>query len=434
MRSPSRFRAGLRLSRARQAPEISGAGHQSTPADPGSMMRVFRSAVVVLACALFADAGQGQTPTKEGAEPLHSLRSALKQYEHVEIRVSARASTSSTKPIVEATAQTPSVVPWGTLSFLYRRDPVRLMVSQISSSGSDEQLTHFQTEWILTNGQMLYVADRLNDRMVQRDDSRQLMVTTTSPAIAGPEAAVEAAYVMDGLNDYAILLGYLGYFPIAEYVGDSAEIAIDDTGELVHVDSRSSLGHLQLWLDPASGFMPRKLELVKRGADLTSGGRRVDEVDMNSDEKIWPSGGVKSLRWTADEITLGRSGDVYYMAKITLVQDVDSAAGPVVTITTDAEVDSVNFNPSFGDAEFAPRLAIPAGHPVTAAMAEHLPFQWDGKGVVPAADDLDLRLSRKGDTGGRRRLGILIVANLVLLAVVVGVFLFRRFRLRRPKP
>lgn len=389
--------------------------------------------LLCLAATLFLGAvGHALRPADADDDPVRSMMVNLKHLEHVEMHVSIHSFTSSNKLVLEGKRRRAVVRQWGDRTQLYRRDADRFMVSEVGDHALNrEKPLIFQSEWIFTNGELLHVSDRLDENFVQvppTDRRSNLGLMITSPKIAGSEAARDINYLMGSgtLYDSAIVVGYLDSYPIADYFGDSARVTTNNEGKLVHVDSRSPLGRLQMWLDPAFGSLPRKFDLLKSGSDLTSRHRRVDEIDMNGNEDIWPDGGVKQLRDSADDIVLKRSGDVFYIAKITTVHEMITAAGPVVTSTGETEVNDVDFQPSFGEDAFLPRLKIPKGHPVTAEFAEQLPFEWDGEKVVAAAQGVDRFFPDWWRDRWKTR--SILAVNIVLAALIVALLLYKRRR------
>lgn len=358
------------------------------------------------------------------ADPVLTLLNTLSHLDHVEIRASAQSSASNAKLAREGDARKPGDASLGDYEYLFLRDDGRCMLSEVYHRDKQGRPLFSKTERILKSGEMLFVSDRLDEKLAQTMSDNDFMMSFASEHIAGAKARRNINDLMEGLNDFAIVFGYLGYFPVKDYFGSSAKVTVLSEGEFIKVEAHSGLGRLALWLDPAFGNLPHKLELVKQQHDLTSSGRRVSEIDMRGDGKVWPSGRIKQLVWSADDITLAQSGSVSYIQGVDLVQRVVSVAGPTVTIHTRASVSQIDFNPSFDDTNFSPSLKVPKDYPVTIEEAEHLPYVWNGDRVVPSSTEGLGALSTQSVYSGKRI--TLILLNVALIVLLLATLVLRK--------
>ncbi len=385
------------------------------------------AATLCLGCVLsLAQCGFAQPPD----DPIAHFRESIGALDHVEMTVSlAGTSFSSNKPVVTGRAAEEYVENYPGYVLLLRREGDRALLSVVSAR---DKPIRFQTDRVFDHGRLLYVNERV-DSDGRQVDSGNMVLSLTSPDLAGPEHKETMATFLTSVEFVSIVFGALDEFPIVDYVGEGADVQVQPDGDLVHVRARSDLGLLQLWLDPDAGFLPRRLHLVKQAHDRTSGGRRVNDMDMNtSDGSLWPTGRLERLEWSADDIDLRKSGDRAYIHELQLIEKRHAADGAAITIKATCVVDEITFSPEFTDDDFRPLLKIPVGASVGIDGAEHLPYEWDGEKVVPRSRQRQAEVAveaarkRGGSVSGGLRLPWLIGINAALIAAIAAVLWYQR--------
>lgn len=276
---------------------------------------------------------------------------------------------------------------------------------------------------MLKGDELIYIQRDLGSGLqLEADDN--FAVTIRGERLAGAGQRAGVGEMVSDLSNLAIILGYLDGEPLARYMNDVSTVEVTNEGELVRINATGKLGSLQAWLDPEFGHLPRRLSLIKKGADLYNG-RRVDEIDMRGGN-IWPPGGVQRIDYAADDIALARSDDLPYIRHAVLTKKFFCEAGPVVTFETDATVTEIAFKPDLPDSAFRTEIEVPIGHAVTVEGAAHLPYVWDGNWAAPDVEPvIELKPRPRQGSGWRQ---LLVYGNLLAFVCLVGFVLFRRWR------
>ena len=357
-------------------------------------------------------------------QPIATMVATLAKLNDVTMEATTRTSLTST--MQSPVASSDSKVGPETRAILFKRDHNgRLLVSSKFQSGSKSSPVRTQTELLLTDGDLLSVQADLDDNSAQLKGN-PVMVSIESARLAGAGSRKDVMAILAGLNEDAIIVGILGYVPLETYCDGSAKVSITDESGLIAVESISTYGHLQLWLDRKYGCLPRKLKLRKQGSDICNG-QRVDQISMNGNGSIWPTGGVEKVTWSAEDITLARSGEMPYIQNVTLENQVYSKSGPVVTLTTVAAVTSVAFMPRWHADDFRPTVDIPKGSQVAVKGAPQLPYIWDGHNAVPRTVGVVTSLDAENANGSTSH-WLLIVGNAILVVVVLAMIVRKRFK------
>lgn len=319
----------------------------------------------------------------------------------------------------------PVVESWGTRTILFRRDNDKLLISQITQY--DAQPGAFQQDEIFKNNDHLVVADRLDANLTQFQDSTNLSVSISSESLGGTKAQLTDGQLFEGLNDYGLCFGYLGYFKVGDYLNepDGAQVELASQDEWTTVFAKSKYGSLRLWLDSAAGYLPRKIELLKEGSDLMfSGGMKLSEVNLDGGEEPPSSDrSIKRIFWRADDVVLENKSGVSYIKKVKLIRETVPVTGAIMKLETSLEVVDVSFDPVFVEGDYSPQLTIPRGHPVTAVAAEHLTFEWNGSRAAPVVQTVN----REPIKQNRAPMLILIFVNVGVAASLLAIYLVRRF-------
>jgi len=355
--------------------------------------------------------------------PVAAMTATLDRFENCELRGAARSTLTST--MLPESANQESIRNPETRDLLFRRSGQKALLSEtVKVLGTPPAYLH--TDYIFTNGDLLQIQATLDERREQVKSNDELAVLLHSERLAGRPERKDIPSVLAALNDSGLIFGVLGGHSLPAYLSASARITQSAEGAFVRLDSVSSLGHLTVSLDPGYGYLPRKLLLVKAGTD-SMGERSVGEIRMAGDGKRWPAGSVRQLTWTAENIALANSSGVPYIKQVRLERKTFSEAGPVVTLTTDAEVTEAQFKPVFGEVAFTTTIAIPNHFDVTIVGAQQLPYEWNGSDVVPSV----ARVTGSGEAATGFGRPFLIVANVLLVLAIAAYLLFQRLAIKK---
>jgi hypothetical protein len=299
----------------------------------------------------------------------------------------------------------------------------RLSVKSKFSRGKD--VWGMQSDYILyPNGDVLSCQARLDAalRQVQGPDDN-LGFLFYSQRLAGTQSE-NSTSIYNALKDGETLLWLVGYAPIAEYIRDAHDVAITptDDGARLEADSRQ-LGKLTLLLSKSHGWLPKSFHVIKQPVHKARRGR-VSDIRM-AGGGVWPAGGVKRITWAGTIDSFGDAAGQPFAKQIAVVKQVDSEAGPTVTTTTKIDVQQLAFEPALQESDFYTDIVAPVGFPVTVDGADHLPYEWDGKGPVAAVSEVPrFRLETLRGAGGSRL--VLIVLNVALI-LVLALLLWRKY-------
>lgn len=249
--------------------------------------------------------------------------------------------------------------------------------------------------------------------------TKGLGIQLDSARLAGSQK-LNRESVWSVLNDAGIALWVIGYAPLIDYINGAPKLTVvpNDTG--AEIRGTSDQGRFQLLVSSSNGWLPQSFEIVKEGEHRTVGGI-VDKVY---------EGTVAFDSWTGtvegfDKLPDGR----WAPTRMDVRRRTNFKDKPTKTLDTKIEFERMTYDPPLQQSDFQTDIVVPLGFSVSVAGAEHLPFRWNGKAVVPGLPERSNGPNRRGDAfadsgGGVRTL--LIVFNVLLVLI-----LFRLLRKKR---
>jgi len=361
---------------------------------------------------------------QEGADPVAALRKAMLCYENVEIRATISLDVSSTLKLARGAAPVSQRAP-STTQLLFRRKAGRALISQKEGSTAPSEIDAFLIDHVVyENGDVLQAQAMLGPDLSQLEGvNDSLSFILYSKHLAGVQE-VDQERALGRVGDASTLYGFVGGTPLAKYLDPPANVSIDSRSSDPTITSSSQHGRLTLTLSSEFGYLPRAFLLRKRGPDVYNG-RRVDEIEMRGDNRIWPRGRVKSIEWEGENVLSRLDNGMPYIKEVRVRRRSNCAGDAVVTFTTHAKVLAITFSPNLADDALNTSIVAPAGYDVTVAGASHLPYEWDGTKPVPRVVRGDTFLGRLSEKRGVT-LMLLVINTAFLLALTW--FLFQKYR------
>lgn len=160
-------------------------------------------------------------------------------------------------------------------------------------------------------------------------------------------------------------------------VNDRAEI----DGFLTYVlESRSNSGKIKLWLDPESGFHPRRIEVHKSGNDLLNG-RPVSSI--RSEGNIVSDKQLKEYSLVIDSVNIENIEGVFVMTGANTVETKTYVDGHKICATYSFKRSKINLHPDFNVLKVV-EIKVPDGTPVRDQNFPAGRFMVLGGKIVPA--------------------------------------------------
>jgi hypothetical protein len=372
------------------------------------------SAAVVAGCLFHV------RPVAAQSNAVADLSRSLERIRQGEVRIDATVVVLSTMGTTSSIDQVrPKTAP-ETSQIVYRGSGSQSFLSHLYCAGSTFRI---QSDYVLReDGELLTIQAPLSANLQQDLNDNSISVVLRSPRLTPTTPPSDRGTLMAMIHDRGFPLGFLDGLDVADYFGEPESTPSVMEGSLVRVSAKTDNGEIILLLDPLYGHLPREVRLVKRGRDKT-GNRRVDEIEMAGDGSRWPAGKVSQLVWRAERIELDRRDDTPYIRRAVVHADTVSAAGPVVRLTTRAEVTGLDLGVSFRDEQLTSTLKTPEHYRVTIEGAPHLPYEFQGGEVVPRVIGA-AALARGGDSG----IPYLIIGINVLIVAYLAYRLAARVR------
>lgn len=287
--------------------------------------------------------------------------------------------------------------------------------SKYTRRGSEPIFT--QNDLVLyDNGDVLNCQADLDQSLRQRDGiTDNLMFMLYSKRIAAVQK-IDATSMYNYLNDSGVALWIIGYAPLHAYL-DLGNLDVKTADNGAEITSRSKNGVLSLTLSKKYGWLPVSFRLVKAPGDSTVGGL-VGDVYGN---------GIKDVTWTGDLADFKSDGAGHWFPqRMNVSRTTSFFSGRTGVTTTAITLEKLEYNPHLTESDFRTSIVAPVGFPVTVAGATHLPYQWDGKMVIPGAPELPTRSPIvNGSSGPAIRWGL--IALNAILVVVVMILLWKKW-------
>lgn len=198
------------------------------------------------------------------------------------------------------------------------------------------------------------------------------------------------------------------YFPVDSTLQTTAQ------SDKILLKSSTVYGEAWCELDATKGFMPTHLEIRKTGEHLTTGGRKLKDVEFDVEiaESLLTE---KSFELTDIVLKKGKTGE-YFISSCRLLTTAKSQRGVEGSFDTTWKVTSINWSPKSTDGKLSPTLDVVPGERVFARGAEHLPYVWSATEMWPVPLVTDLNGSR---SHGRMATAFWVLAVLIIVGAVL---------------
>jgi hypothetical protein len=192
------------------------------------------------------------------------------------------------------------------------------------------------------------------------------------------------------------------------------------------VTSKGPLGTHTMWLDPAAGFLPRRIRCEKRGSDLFAG-QPVGEIPARGDaEHRRPNKPMAGCDYEIDHIKIEQIDEKpfivgYHETTVYLYQ-----GGDQFTSRNEVSLSQADLDPPEDALKLT--MEIPNGTSVHVYNYPQIDCEWKDGQVVKVVDAsvvnglADLRFEAAQSPARRW----LVVANVALVAILFAVLLYRR--------
>jgi hypothetical protein len=149
------------------------------------------------------------------------------------------------------------------------------------------------------------------------------------------------------------------------------------------LESQSEYGDVTLWLDPNSGFHPRRIELHKSGDDILDGQPLASSHPNN---KIFPPEPLQEYSIVVESVKIDQIGGTFVITGADVTESWIFSNGQVVRITYDLKLSKIDMNPDFNTLKAFVEIKVPDGTPAYDQDFPGINFVVvDGK-IVPADD------------------------------------------------
>lgn len=150
------------------------------------------------------------------------------------------------------------------------------------------------------------------------------------------------------------------------------------------LESQGKTGKTTLWLDPESGFHPRRIEVHKSGEDLLDG-QSLSSAEPSKGNAIFPRKPLSGYSFVVESANIEKIAGVFVTTAAKVAETWAFCDAPPVCISYDFRRSKINLNPDFSALK-AFEIKVPDGTP-----AYNLAFQADnfmvvGGRVVPVDD------------------------------------------------
>lgn len=352
------------------------------------------------------------TPAPDAAA---RLGDALSCWNKLDLRATARLESNDGSGDSGAAEYTLTVKRLGSRALISRKQVLER---------SGQETARIQKDFVLCeNGDVLDCQAMLEPSLKQTSGTEGLGIGLHSKRLAGSQR-YDNESVYYGLNDLGAALWIIGYLPLRDYLDNASEIravAIGE-GEDVRIAASCDYGRLKLVVSPSNGWLPESFELIKEPQHYTIRGRVAEEFENMVSSIVW-SGKVEGFKKS--------SGGCHAPRKMVIERRTNWTTKPVEVDRTSIDFEAVTFDPPLTDRDFVTDIVFPVGYRVAIMGAPHLPYKWDGRAVVPGVPDLPedprrLAYERVKHSGHVRT--IVVSANLILLAIIAFVLLWKRGR------
>lgn len=158
----------------------------------------------------------------------------------------------------------------------------------------------------------------------------------------------------------------------------------DIDGYLTYVlESQSEYGDISIWLDPNSGFHPRRIELHKSGDDILNG-QPLASSRPNND--LFPSEPLQEYSIVVESVKIDQIEGTFVITGADVTESWTFSGGQVVRISYDFKLSKIDMNPDFNALKAFVEIKVPDGTPVYDQDFPGINFTVVGGKIVPADD------------------------------------------------
>ena len=249
----------------------------------------------------------------------------------------------------------------------------------------------------------------------------------------GPTTAENPPYTF--LYSAKVIFGYLDlggreFLPdILEGGGVTGTRVSSDSGtqgQVVQLESNGPYGKHTVWIDPAAGYLPTRIEVVKQGPHVMNGTKISSQKRRPNDGDIWPNQKLIRYRQRIENIVTQTVDDHPLIAGFTMTQVYEYDQGDSLTWTHRVAIQDVRTSLDWDDASlFQPTIEIPDGTRVYVNDSRNIDYIWSGGEIVldPSLERAVARRMHRYMTKSRKWL---VAANIVALLVFGTIWAVRR--------
>ncbi len=193
--------------------------------------------------------------------------------------------------------------------------------------------------------------------------------------------------------------------------------------------STSTYGRYSVWLDPAAGDAPRRIEL-RKGADDLFNGVPLSSYRLNDPQDRHPNAAMREYRFDVDKVLLTSVSGSDRFAMSNFEVRITQLYNDGESFVQRHDVSLATFRYECTDADLRPTMAIPDKTRVHIQDAPMLQAEWVNDEVVKVVNQDVLRQFEGSANSGVAPRHWLLALN-VAAAVVLGLYFLWRRRLRR---
>jgi hypothetical protein len=212
----------------------------------------------------------------------------------------------------------------------------------------------------------------------------------------------------------------------------TAHFEVHNGRQVQVLDAEGKWGIHAVWLDPAAGYIPCRIEQHKVGKDLLRADMPL--TSYVGDGRFWPKHACNAMHRTVEVTkTQSYSGTTFPVA-MTLVDEERFDKDQTVTVTTEIRFAHVNLRPDFSSANpFIVSTPIPNGTPVQVDDHPGINYEWRDGNIVKSMSQAALANLNDGKLASSAYpLGTKLMVALGLVALALLTFLFcSRLRSKR---
>jgi hypothetical protein len=257
--------------------------------------------------------------------------------------------------------------------------------------------------------------------------------------VDGPSLSVSGSFTgkrpgTEYLYNSAFAFGYL----VIDYNVSIADIlrksqcmvrsATHDGRPAVLLEGTGRYGSRKLWLDPARGYLPLRIEARKGPADLLGD----KPVSMTTGGGRFPEGNMTEVLLTVDNVRHEEIEGRHILAAFRQTITYKFTGNKTFVWTSEHELRDVDLSPDFdAPGAFLVSTEIPNGTPVYIDEAPNIPYRWADGRAVKGIDRRVVEATQNATFGddtpsGTVAIALLSIVGIAAVCVAIGIALMRR--------